>query len=394
MVFKKLMANLGFGGVEVDTILATPSLAPNGPLSGQIQLRAKGDTTITAVQLLVTATGPHGEMELARYPVTGGFALSAGQTHSIPFALALPPHTPVTVLYGQRLPGLNVGVRTEVAVASGSAKTDFDPAWVEATPLHQQVIDALGAIGCRFVRNELRPGAAVGLPSPLVQSITFYAPVAPGQPVGPHVPQLSFTFLPDQHGLAIIAGLAHLGGQGDHYRLTAADADQISAQPEGWLDLIDTWVTQALTKLSSAPMGGAGAFLQQPAAGYGRQTQHGYGQPAHRGGYGHSSHKHRPYHYGGHRGMGVGGAVAAGVGGAALGFFGGMVVGDMLDGAFQPDVIDAAQDFGGDIGGDIGAVQDFGGDIGAVQDFSGGFDGGGFDGGFDGGGFDGGGFDI
>ncbi|GGM69661.1 sporulation protein [Dactylosporangium sucinum] len=48
---------------------------------------------------------------------------------------------------------INIGVRTEVAVASGSAKGDFDPARLDASPAHQHIMDALGTIGCRFVRT-------------------------------------------------------------------------------------------------------------------------------------------------------------------------------------------------------------------------------------------------
>lgn len=74
---------------------------------------------------------------------------------------------------GSGCPGTAVGVCTHVAVESSSAKTDFDPAGIEPTAYHQQVLDALGMIGCRFVRNELRPGTAAGLLAPVVQSGAF-----------------------------------------------------------------------------------------------------------------------------------------------------------------------------------------------------------------------------
>jgi sporulation-control protein len=131
MVFKKLLSSLGFGGVEVDTVLASGSAgqpgAPGSTLSGQVHLRAKGDVDITSIQLLLVATGAMGEVELGRFTVAGGLRLGSGAVQAIPFSIALPAHTPFTVLYGQNLPGASVGVRTEVAVAGGSGKTDFDP---------------------------------------------------------------------------------------------------------------------------------------------------------------------------------------------------------------------------------------------------------------------------
>jgi sporulation-control protein spo0M len=57
MVFKKLLAGLGFGGVEVDTVLSPQPGTPGGSLTGQVNLRAKGDTDITAINLLLVASG-------------------------------------------------------------------------------------------------------------------------------------------------------------------------------------------------------------------------------------------------------------------------------------------------------------------------------------------------
>ncbi|MEV0460034.1 sporulation protein, partial [Catellatospora methionotrophica] len=164
MVFKKLLAGLGLGGVEVDTVLSPHPAVPGGQLSGQVNLRAKSDTDITTISLLLIATGPAGELELARYQVAQHLRLPSGSSQAVPFSVPVPVHAPFTTLYGQTLPGVGAGVRTEVAVASGSAKGDFDPARIDAAPVQQQIMDALGTIGCRFVRTELRPGGAGNLP--------------------------------------------------------------------------------------------------------------------------------------------------------------------------------------------------------------------------------------
>jgi len=207
-------------------------------------------------------------------------------------------------------------------VAGGAGKTDFDPFQVAATEMHQHVIDALGTIGCRFVRNELRPAG---------QAITFYAPVPTGQQVGPQIPQLTFVFANDPQGMTVTTELAARLGAGDAHRLTPELAQQLSAQPNGWVSHVDGWVTGVLTKLASAPGvpgAGAGSFMQPAPAvptGYapqGRQYQYAGAAPA--------------YQYGGYgsRGFGMGSMVASGVGGAALGFLGGMMIADMM----QPDV--------------------------------------------------------
>jgi sporulation-control protein len=370
VVFKKLLSSLGFGGVEVDTVLSSPSVSPGASLSGQVRLQAKGDVDITSIQLLLVANSAIGEVELGRFPVAGGLRLGSGAVQAIPFSVPVPAHAPMTVLYGQNLPGVSVGVRTEVAVSGGSGKTDFDPVQVQATETHQHVIDALGTIGCRFVRNELRPQG---------QAITFYAPVQANQQVGPHIPQLTFVFAADPQGMNVTAELAARPGQGDVHRITPELASQLSAQPNGWVEHVDKWVTQILTKATTTAGAGAGSFMQPtPAAMPGYAPQGRQQQP-----YAYSG-AAPAYQYGGYRGgggFGVGSVIAGGVGGAALGFLGGMMIADMM----QPDVTvnetvnnyDTAETGDtGDTGADYSdsSYQDAGYDSGGYDGSSGGYD--------------------
>ncbi|MFC0531796.1 sporulation protein [Phytohabitans kaempferiae] len=388
MVFKKLLAGLGLGGVEVDTVLAPHPARPGGVLSGEVNLRAKSDADITAVDLILVANGAGGEIELARFPVSSGLRLAGGSRQAIPFSVPVPEYTPFTVLYGQTLPGLALGVRTQVTVASGTAKGDFDPAAIEASPVQQHIMDALGTIGCRFVRTEVRHGHTVGLPLPGVHAVTFYAPMPEGQAPGPHVPQIVFTVVPRPDGVTVAVELSGRPGQPDVHQLASADVERLSSTDDGWIAEVDRWLMQALERLSAAPA--PGAFMQpppaaqpgygQPAGGYG---QPGYGQPAYGqrpgygqpGGYGPPGHGQPGYAYGGHGGgykyggyqrrpgMGVGGAVAAGVGGAALGFLGGMMISDMVGDAMAPDDAAGAMEEQGfdDAGFDDAGFDDGGG---------------------------------
>ncbi|MEV0274259.1 sporulation protein [Hamadaea sp. NPDC050747] len=381
MVFKKLLAGLGFGGVEVDTVLSAHVPATGGQLSGQVNLRAKSDTDVSAITLIVLAGGSRGEIELGRFPVAGGLRVMDGQTPSIPFTVPLPANTPFTRLYGKTMPGVGLGVRTEVSVASGSGKTDFDPVVVDAGQVPQSIVDALGTIGCRFVRNELRPTPGLGVPA--AQAITFYAPIPEGQQPGPHIPMLTFLFAgagPDT--TTIFVELASRPGAADRHDVSAAEVARLSAD-NGWTAEVDRWVVAALDKLGQPAPAAPGSFMQphQPQPGYAPQ-----GRP---GQYGYSGHGHQGYKYGGYHGRpGMGGALAAGLGGAALGFFGGMIIGDMISDAFAPDA--EAADGGGteDAGADSAGFEDAGAtetgyDGGGYEDFGGGdFGGGDFGGDF------------
>lgn len=342
MVFNKLLSSLGFGGVEVDTVLSGQAVTPGGSMSGQVHLRARGEVEITSIQLLLVASDGRGEAELARHPVSVRLSLAGGATQAVPFAVPVPVSMPFNLLYGRQLPGYTVGVRTEVGVAGGSARTDFDPLPVQATAVQQHIVDALGAIGCRFVRNELREGAMPNLPVPTVQAITFYAPIPQGGHTGPHIPKLTFNFAADEQGLSVVAELADRPGQGDHHRVEAADAQRLEADAQGWLYRVDAWVTQILEKLEQPSPPSPGAFLQPTTHG---AAPHGHKQ----GAYDYGGQDHHGYRYGGYR-HGVGSAVAAGVGGAAMAFLGGMMVGDMLDDAFDADAAAGFEDGGGDFG--------------------------------------------
>ncbi|WP_051366388.1 sporulation protein [Hamadaea tsunoensis] len=335
MVFKKLLGSLGIGGPTVDTVLSQPTVTPGAPLAGQILLAGGGsDTEIESITLIVTAEAAGAAYDVARIPAAGRFVLPAGAHHSIPLSAQLPWETPVSIIYGQPLPGIALGIRTQVDVRGGSGKTDRDPIAVQPLPVHNHLLDALGLIGCRFVRADLRPGQQAGLGVPVAQRITFYAP-ADGRTPGAHLPQLSISYAANAHALDV-AVEAGWGSQPARYTLAHSEATgDISAT-------VATWVRDALARVPQQGQG-AGAFMQPPPVaynqrggqpGYGGQGygQPGYGaQPGYGQGYGQPAYGGGGYGYG-RSGPGMGSMIAAGAGGAALGFLGGMVIGDMLDG--------------------------------------------------------------
>ncbi len=378
MVFKKLLASLGLGGVEADTILAPQPAVAGGQLAGQVNLRAKTDTDITAITLILVAQGPMGELELDRFHVAGAVRIPSGTTQSIPFSVRLPAYTPFTVLFGQNMPSMHLGIRTELAVASGKAKGDFDPVRVEAAPVHEQIIDTLGLIGCRFVRSEIRPGQASGLPVPAAQAITFYAPVPDGQQPGPHIPLITFTLVGNNEGLTVLTELAGRPGMAERHELSAADITRLTSTDGGWSGEVDRWLVNTLDKLgsgSAVPGAGSGAFMQPHAP----VQQHGYRQQGHGQPYAYGGKSHGSYKYSGYHGRpSMAGALAMGAGGAALGFLGGMMLGGMIGDAFGPDV---ASDGGGDAAAmeDPGAADAGYDDMGGGGDYGGGDYGGGFD---------------
>jgi sporulation-control protein len=126
MVFKKMLSAFGVGGPSVDTVLSNPNTRPGLSLDGHVNLRG-GEVPaniehislalVTRVEIEGGDTEYNALMEFHRMPVTGPLQLAPGQQLSIPFQMPVPWETPITDVYGQRLRGLSMGLRTDVAVA-------------------------------------------------------------------------------------------------------------------------------------------------------------------------------------------------------------------------------------------------------------------------------------
>jgi sporulation-control protein len=314
MVFKKMLSALGVGGPDVDTILANPNTRPGLTLDGQVQLRGGEvaaeieQVTLSLVARVEIESGDSefaAGMEFYRLPVAGATQLAAKRELSIPFQLPVPWETPITDVYGQRLHGMVLGLRTEVAIARAVDKGDLDAVSVHPLPVQQKILDAFAQLGFRFKSADLERGHLYGVQQtlPFYQEIEYFA-----APQYSHaVREVELTFVANPHTLDVVIECDKRGGMftAGHdtvgrYVVEHTDADRVD-----WVQRVQEWMGQTVT--SYATLGG----------GYGQP-----GFPMRHGG-----------HHGGQRGVGMGGVVA----GAGLGFLGGMVAGEMLDGAFGGD---------------------------------------------------------
>jgi sporulation-control protein len=324
VVFKKMLGALGVGGPSVDTVLTDPYTRPGGMLQGQVHLEGgKSDVDIehVAVGLVTrveTESGDHeynSTAEFHRVPVTGPLRLAAGARQSIPFQFPVPWETPITDVYGQRLHGMTMGLRTEVAIARAVDKGDLDPVFVQPLPAQEAILEAMGRLGFRFRSADLERGYIRGVQQslPFYQEIEFWA-----APQYSHaLNQLELTFVANPHALDVIIEVDKRGGLFTagrdvfhHLRVEHANADRTD-----WAAQIDGWLQQAVMSRSG------GHFGTPPGYGHG----HGPGK---------SGHGH------GHRGMGAG----AVVGGIAAGMVGGYIASEMMDEVFDG----GDMDFGGD----------------------------------------------
>ncbi|MFY1668342.1 sporulation protein [Plantactinospora sp. WMMB334] len=308
MVFKKMLSALGVGGPSVDTVLANPNTRPGLVLDGQVNLRG-GDAAadieqvtvalVTRVEMEGGDSEYAGTMEFYRLPVSGAMRLEAKQELTIPFQLPVPWETPITDVYGQRLRGMTMGLRTELAVARAVDKGDLDAIAVHPLPVHEKILEAFAQLGFQFKSADLERGHIYGVQQtlPFYQEIEFYA-----APQYAHaIREVELTFVTNQHGVDVIIECDKRGGMfsGGHDTVGRYTAEHVGVEQVDWRQRVEGWLAQTVES-------------------YGRYAAQHHGHPGKQG------------HHGGH---GMGGMVA----GAALGLAGGMIAGEMLEDAFEGD---------------------------------------------------------
>ncbi|MCM6771984.1 sporulation protein [Nocardia sp. CDC159] len=309
-MFKRILSAFGVGGPSVDTVLDAPHTEPGRMITGQVRIQGgSADATLDRIVLsLVTRVeverGDHeygGTAEFFRLPVAQGVQVAAGQPVSVPFQLPIPWETPITVVGGHPLPGMTVGVRTELVIAGAPDKGDLDPIHVSPTASQDRVLDAFGRLGFGFRGADVEAGRIHGVHQELgfYQEIEFYPP----QRYAGRVNEVELTFVTSPHELVVVLEADKRGGffsaGGDAFgRFHTSHADALTTD---WDATIEEWL---------------GHVAQRGPASHGHP---GFGHPGHHG------------HHG--RGPGMGGMVA----GAAAGMVGGMFLGEAVEEMFDGD---------------------------------------------------------
>ncbi|WP_412539178.1 sporulation protein [Longispora sp. K20-0274] len=325
MVFKKMMRAFGVGGPSVDTVLTNPNTRPGLNLEGRVNITGGDhmvDIEYVSLGLVTKVEVESGDSEYNQHTefhklnVAGRFPVHPGQPISIPFSFPVPWETPLTNIQGgQRLHGMTMGLRTELAVAGAVDKGDLDQVNVFPLPAQERIIEAFGRLGFRFKGADCERGHIRGVQQhlPFYQEIEFYPP---GQYHG--INSAEVTFVASPHGMAVVLEFDKRGGlfTSGHDVINTYQVDYRSVDSTDWAGVVDGWVRQAMSRRPHHQ-----PTHHQPH--YPPQPHYGHHQPHH----GHGGHGYRHGHHGG----------AGMVGGIAAGLVGGFVAGEILDDLFDGD---------------------------------------------------------
>jgi sporulation-control protein len=187
MAFKKLLASLGAGGASVETVLTEVNVVQGGVVQGEVRIQGGSvDQEIEGLSVGLQAkveveSGDQEykqDIEFTKVSLGGAFTLQANAVHAVPFGLEIPWETPITVIDGQPLRGMNVGVTTELAIARAVDSGDLDPVSVHPLPAQKAILDAFVQLGFRFKNADVERGHIRGTRQqlPFYQEIEFFPP--------------------------------------------------------------------------------------------------------------------------------------------------------------------------------------------------------------------------
>jgi sporulation-control protein spo0M len=252
-------------GLAVETVVPNPSTRPGLRLPGRVVLTAGAvDVLVDHVVVgLLTRVEPDGAdeahllVEFHRTPLVGSFVLAARERRVLPFTAPVPWETPVTVLGGQPLLNLRMGLRAEVAVGPVLDRGDLRALFVHPLPVQERILAAFDTLGFELRQAGLQAGRLPGVQ----QTLPFHQKI--GYWVGPlyagPISELELTFLTDPVGVEVIfwvnrrlalAGVGHVSLS--RFRVRHAGVDDLD-----WADVVDGWIRQAIDRHAAVAAGHA-----------------------------------------------------------------------------------------------------------------------------------------
>ncbi|QMW24300.1 sporulation protein [Sandaracinobacteroides saxicola] len=170
-MLKSLLTRIGIGGAKLDAVLNQASVRPGERLTGTLNITAGegGKSASHAEVKLMTRVERDDHLvnaTIASVRIPGPIALD--RNHSLPFAIDVPAHTPITSYGGRSI----VWVASELDVPMALDPSDIDRLEVTPSPEQANVIAAMEALGFRLWKTDVEARSA-WFGRPFVQEFEF-----------------------------------------------------------------------------------------------------------------------------------------------------------------------------------------------------------------------------
>ncbi|MGW0413985.1 sporulation protein [Streptomyces collinus] len=256
MAFKKLLASLGAGGASVETVLTESNVVPGGVVQGEVRIQGGSvnqniEGLSVGLQAKVEVESGDQEykqdIEFTKVRLGGAFELQAGAVHTVPFGLEIPWETPVTMIDGQALRGMHIGVTTELEIARAIDSGDLDPINVHPLPAQKAILDGFIQLGFRFKSADMERGHIRGTRQrlPFYQEIEFYPP---SQYRG--LNQVELSFVADGHAMDVVLEMDKKSGLfsegSDTYRSFQVGLNDFHGTD--WAAYLNQWLSEVGSK--------------------------------------------------------------------------------------------------------------------------------------------------
>lgn len=201
--FNKMLAKVGIGAAEADTLLEEVSYVPGEDVRGVVRVTGGHvDQEIDRIYLqlmtrYVRESGDNKVTEhysLAKFNVSGKMTIRGGETMEIPFSFPLPLETPVT--YNGQPVWLHTGLDIDVAIDP----TDNDGIEVRPHPYMDVIFQAVQSLGFRFRSSSCEYHSRLGRGVPFVQEFEFL----PGSSFANRVKELELIMKVDHNSVDVL----------------------------------------------------------------------------------------------------------------------------------------------------------------------------------------------